>query len=293
MHRVQLITDSGCDVLENGFDGMDVRVIPFPYSLDGSERVDDPWYTPALDIFYSEIRRGGRASTSQARVADCAHIFRTCVDLNTPAVYITLSSGLSGTFEAASHARELVCAERPGAEIYVVDSLCAATGQALLVSEVARRLADGCSAQEAASWAEDNKLQVQHLLTVDSLEHLVRGGRIAPAAAVAGSILDVKPIITVSADGRLVPVKKTRGRTRTLKTTAELTRDALAGQYQPQVFVGHADCEGDALLLQRLIADAVPECRISPTRVGVIIGAHTGPSAVMAAFWGSPRTLET
>jgi len=136
VQRVQLITDSGCDVLGGGFGGIDVRVIPFPYSLDGSERVDDPQYTPALDTFYEAIRRGARVTTSQVRVADCAQVFRNCANLNTPAVYITLSSGLSGTFEAALRARELVLAERPGAEIYVVDSLSAATGQALLVSEV-------------------------------------------------------------------------------------------------------------------------------------------------------------
>lgn len=289
MQRVQLITDSGCDVLGGGLGGTDVQVIPLPYSLDEGERIDDPQYAPALDTFYDAIRRGARATTSQARVADCAHVFRTCADLNTPAVYITLSSGLSGTFEAALHARELVLAERPGAEIYVVDSLCVATGQALLVSGAARHLADGCSAQEAASWAEDNKLRVQHLLTVDSLEHLVRGGRIAPAAAVAGSILDVKPIITVSADGKLVPIKKTRGRTRALRTMADLAHDALAGQYQPQAFVGHARCESDASSLQGFLAEVAPECRITPTRIGLVIGAHTGPSAVMAAYWGHHR----
>jgi len=105
VQRVQLITDSGCDVLGGGFGGIDVRVIPFPYSLDGSERVDDPQYTPALDTFYEAIRRGARVTTSQVRVADCAQVFRNCANLNTPAVYITLSSGLSGTFEAALRAR--------------------------------------------------------------------------------------------------------------------------------------------------------------------------------------------
>lgn len=293
MQRVQLITDSGCDVLGGGFGGIDVRVIPLSYSLNGSERVDDPQYTPALDTFYEAIRRGARATTSQVRVADCAQVFRNCADLETAAIYITLSSGLSGTFEAALQAREFVLAERPDAEIYVVDSLCVATGQALLVSEVARRLADGCSAREAATWAEGNRLRVQHLLTVDSFDHLVRGGRITPTAAIAGTILDVKPIITVTADGRLAPIRKARGRTRALRTAAELARVALAAQHQPQVFVGHAHCDGDALLLQGFIADVVPECRITPTRVGVVIGAHTGPGAVMTSFWGNPRTLET
>ncbi|KUK47713.1 MAG: DegV family protein [Actinobacteria bacterium 66_15] len=289
MQRVQLITDSGCDVLGGGFGGIDVRVIPFPYSLDGSERVDDPQYTPALDTFYEAIRRGARVTTSQVRVADCAQVFRNCANLNTPAVYITLSSGLSGTFEAALRARELVLAERPGAEIYVVDSLSAATGQALLVSEVARRLTDGCSAQQAAEWAEENRLRVQHLLTVDSLEHLVRGGRIPPTAAVAGSILDVKPIITLSAEGRLIPIRKTRGRTRALRAITELAGDALAGQHEPRLYIGHARCDGDALLLQRFIADVVSECRVTRTRIGLIIGAHTGPSAIMAAYWGHHR----
>ncbi len=292
MGRVQLITDSGCDALSGGFNGLDVRIIPFPYALDGIEYVDDPHYPPAVDAFYDAQRAGRRATTSQARVADCADVFRTYADLKTPAIYVTLSSGLSGTYNAAMHARQLVLAERPHAEIYVVDSLCASASQALLVSEVARRLVDGSTAREAASWAVENRTCVQLLLTVDSLEHLVRGGRVSPAAATAGAILDIKPIIGLSPRGTLTPFRRTRGRARALRTMAELIEDGMGGGPPSRVLIGHAQCPDDAARLQGLLTDAMPGCAIDTTRIGSIIGTHTGPGAVVAAFIGRRRPYE-
>jgi DegV family protein with EDD domain len=288
MPDVRIISDSGCDVFPDGLREAGVHVIPFPYALDGQERMDDPQSSSALDDFYHALRNGAHATTAQVRTGDVVDLFRRCAEEQTAAVYITLSSGLSATYDAALSARDSVLDEYPEADLHVVDSLCASAGQALLVIETARRLAEGSSAAQAAEWAEANRLRVHHLLTVDSFEHLLRGGRVSPAAATAGSILDIKPIIMVSAEGKLVPIRKVRGRHHALKAVADLVAQGVAGQPSGMI-VSHAQCAEDASELESMIRQAVPGSQIDAARVSTIIGAHTGPSAVIVAFWGEPR----
>jgi DegV family protein with EDD domain len=128
------------------------------------------------------------------------------------------------------------------------------------------------------------------VFTVDSYEYLVRGGRVSPAVAAAGSVLSVKPVLHVDAEGRLAPFMKVRGRRRALSALTEATAERITNPGEQTVIVNHAQCPEDADALISMVQERVVVQAVRVGRVGVIIGTHVGPSGLVLAFWGRPRT---
>lgn len=289
MYRVQLVTDSGCDLSPGVLERAGIESIAFPFTLDGEERFDDFGVSLSHDTFYNALKEGARSTTAQARVVDCVDTFRRNYERGRSTIFVTISSGLSGTYDAALAARDELHAQHPDADIHVVDSLSVSAGQALLVLAMSDLLDAGKSPEEVVAWAEHNRMRVHHLVTVDSFEYLVRGGRVSPSAAVAGSVLNIKPILEMSRQGRLIPTRKLRGRQRTLRVIAEMTADRIEDPGGQTIIVNHAQCPQDSYTLQDLLAERLPLNSMMTNRIGVIIGTHTGPSGLVVSFWGNPR----
>lgn len=291
MQGTQLITDSGCDLSREVLDAAGVATVLFPYTLDGEEHFDDFGQTLSYDDFYDALRAGARSTTSQARPMDCDAAFRQAHNLGKTALLVTISSGLSATYATALTARERFLQESPGATVHVVDSLSVSAGQGLLVLEMARRLADGMSAEAVVAWAEDNRLRVNHVFTVDSFEYLVRGGRVSPAVGVAGSLLNIKPILHVDADGCLAPLKKLRGRRQALAALSEMVAERIESPEEQTIIIDHAQCPEDAIALRDMLTEKVAVHAVMADRVGVIIGTHVGPGGLIVAFLGKQRSI--
>ncbi len=285
-----LITDSGCDLPRETLEEAGVALLCLPYALDGEERLGEAEQGLSPDAFYDALRTGVRSTTSQVRSPDCEAAFRRAHDAGKSAILVTISSGLSASHDTALIARERFLQESPDARIHIVDSLSVSAGQGLLVMEMARMLADGASADTVVEWAEDNRLRVNAVFTVDSYEYLVRGGRVSPVVASAGSVLNVKPVLHVDAEGRLAPFMKVRGRRRALAALTEATAERITNPGEQTIIVNHAQCPEDADALIRMVQERVVVQAARVGRVGVIIGTHVGPSGLVLAFWGRPRT---
>lgn len=290
MYDALLITDSGCDLPRETLEEAGVELLYLPYTLDGEEQSGEAEQGLSLDAFYDVLSTGVRSTTSQVRSPDCEAAFRRAHDAGKPAILVTVSSGLSSSYDTALVARERFLQEFPDARIHIVDSLSVSAGQGLLVMEMARRLADGTSADAVVEWAEDNRLRANTVFTVDSYEYLVRGGRISPAVAAAGSVLNVKPVLHVDAEGRLAPFMKVRGRRRALSALAEATAERITNPGEQTIIVNHAQCPEDADALIHMVQERVIVQAVRIGRIGVIIGTHVGPSGLFLAFWGKPRT---
>lgn len=290
MYDALLITDSGCDLPREALEEAGIELLYLPFSLDNDERPDEVEQDLSPDAFYDALRAGARSTTSQVRSPDCEAAFRRAHDAGKSAILVTISSGLSASHDTALMARERFLQEFPDARIHVVDSLSVSAGQGLLVMEMARKLADGASADTLVEWAEDNRLRVNAVFTVDSYEYLVRGGRVSPAVASAGSVLNVKPVLHVDAEGRLAPFMKVRGRRRALLALTEATAERITNPGEQTVIVNHAQCPEDADALISMVQERVVVQAVRVGRVGVIIGTHVGPSGLVLAFWGRPRT---
>lgn len=290
MSGTVLITDSCCDLPPDVIEAAGVEVLPFPYTLDGREHVDDFGATISYERFYSALDEGSDAHTAQVPFAAYWDAFERFTADGRPVVLISLGSALSGTHDTSVLARERFVAGHPNAEIHCIDSTCVSTGQGLLVLEAARRLRDGATAAETAEWVVANRARVNYLFTVNTFDHLVKGGRVSPMVAMAGTMLNVKPVLHVDAAGALVPIKKPRGRRRAIETLAELAAariDRPAGT----TFVSHGDSPADVALLREQVAErcGLDAGDIGVSRVGTIVGTHTGGSILSVSFWGTPR----
>jgi DegV family protein with EDD domain len=284
-----LITDSCCDLPPDMLDAAGIDVLFFPYTLDGEEHLDDFGRTIPLEDFYTALDGGATAHTSQVPLAEYFEAFERAYESGRSVLLISLSSGLSGTHDTSVLARERFLEGHPEADIYCVDSLCASGGEGLLVLEASERLGRGATAREVAEWVEENRTRVHAVFTVDSFEHLVRGGRVPPAAGMVGTMLNIKPILHVDVEGRLVPLKTPRGRRRAIEMLAAMVVSGV-GDGDRRVIVSHGDCADDAAALVAKIREAGHVTDILTTRTGVIVGTHTGRGVLSAYYLGTPRT---
>jgi DegV family protein with EDD domain len=271
-----------------------IRSVPFNYVLDGVWHKDDFGKTIAPKELYRRMLAGEDASTSQVGVGDYTTYFRSMLDQGLDVVHVTLSGGLSSTYNSAHIAAESLKDEYPDRTIYLVDSLCASAGYGLLMDRMAELKAEGMDAATLAAWAKEHRLEVNHLFCSGDLTFFVKGGRISPIAGKVGGMLKICPLMHVATDGSLQVKEKIRTKHKTKLRTVERMAQLAAGGtgYDQRVFISHADCLDDAREVADLITQQFPNVRDHEVHlfdIGATIGVHTGPGTVALFFWGDPQ----
>ena len=288
-YRCALITDSCCDLPRATVDRYGIEVLAFPFMLDDVEHLDDLGDSLSHSAFFMAMRDGALPTTAQVPMTAYLSAFGRAAESGTPAVFLSFTSALSGTFDSACLARDAVLADHPDAEIHIVDSCSASTAQALLVLEAGRLHESGATAAEIATWAEASKHLINGYFTLETLEHLRRGGRISDVAASAGTMLDVRPVLKLDRRGALVIDKLARGRRKSLRAVADIFAERIDGAAGQTVVIAHADCEPDAHALEELLRARADIGELVHIEVGPVIGSHTGPGMVACVFWGTER----
>ena len=202
MPDFKIVTDSGCDFTAAEMEQMDVIRVPLSVLFKG--KLQDDFATDAeRKTLYNGVREGEMPTTSAVNPDGWANAMRPALDAGKDVLCLCFSSGLSTTYQSAVIAAEELKEEYPDRTINVVDSLCAALGQGLLVWHACAHRDAGESLAEVTAWVEENKLHICHWVTVEDLNHLKRGGRVSAATALVGTMLNIKPIINVSNEGKL------------------------------------------------------------------------------------------
>lgn len=284
-----IITDSCSDLPISFIQENNVPVVSLTYHFKGKEYVDDFGRTIDYREFYNAVREGEISTTSQINVFTYAEEFRKYVREGKAVIYIGFSSALSGSLNSANMAKDMVLKEFENADITVIDSKCASTGEGLLVYYAYNMLKEGHTKNEIVDWLETNKLKVNHWFTVNDLNHLRRGGRVSGAAAYIGTILDIKPILNVDDEGRLIPVTKVKGRKKSLRMLADKLNEMIVNPEEQVIFISHGDCVDEAEHLKKLILE---NCRVKDiivTYIGPVVGSHAGPGTVALFFIGNKR----
>lgn len=284
-----LIIDSCSDLPAGLVEELGVDVLRFPFAIDGSEYADDFGASLSHADFYAAMRSGVYPSTMQIPRQTFVDTFRRYADAGEPVLYLAFSSALSGTYDIAWLARQEVLTEYPDAEIRLVDTKAASAAEGLLVYEAARRWRAGASLADVESWAVAERPRLNGWFIVDDLETLRRGGRLPGAVAAAGTLLDVKPLLHVSADGRLEMKRSIRGRNKSMRALADLFAERASDPGSRTVAIAHGDCAEDADRLRQLIAERAPVNDVLLLDVGPVIGTHTGPGMLAVVFWGEPQ----
>ena len=190
-------------------------------------------------------------------------------------------------FESITRARRKVQEEFPERKLMHIDTLCASVGQGLLVYHASKLRDAGATIQEVFEQIMAMKDYIHHLVTVDDLFFLKRGGRLSAVSAIAGSMLKVKPIILVNEDGRLNNVATVRGRKNALKDLYERMKGNQCFDKLGYVFISHADCMEDAETLATMVREEYPAVEVVISDIGPVIGAHTGPGGIALCFLGN------
>ena len=176
-----------------------------------------------------------------------------------------------------------------GSKIVVVDSLCASAGYGLLVKLLVDKKASGASIDEVADFAENTKLKVCHWFTVDDLKYLKAGGRISATTALLGGMLNIKPVMKMDNNGKLISVSKVRGRKAALKAIADLYAETALDKKDGVVFISHGDCIDDANQLADMLKENSGATVQVTTYVGPVIGSHSGPGTLALFFLANER----
>ena len=284
----KIITDSSCDFTDAMCAQLDIAYTPLTVTYNGESHSNFS-EEAAIKAFYNELRSGVTATTSAANPDDWAKVMEPALAEGHDVLVIAFTSGLSTTYQSAVIAAEDLREKYPQRKINVVDSLCAALGQGLLIWYACRKREEGLSLEELTAWVEENKLHICHWVTVDDLSHLKRGGRISATTALVGTMLNIKPIIHVNDEGKLINVGKIRGRKGAIEHIAGKVGELGEGYDNETCFVVHGDCEDDANVLANILKEKYGVKNVHIGYLGPVIGAHTGPGVLAVFFLGKHR----
>ncbi|MGT2833109.1 DegV family protein [Streptococcus halotolerans] len=273
----KLVTDSTADLNETWAKDNDVTVLGLTISLDGMtyETVGDNRITS--EELLAAMQTGSNPTTSQINVGVFEAYFRQEVQKGNNLLYMAFSSVLSGTYQSAVMAREMILEEYPEARIEIVDTLAAAGGEGFLVMLAAEKRNQGQPLdQVVADMKAVSPYLYSHFL-VDDLYHLMRGGRLSKSSAVIGSLINIKPLLWINDQGKLAPLTKVRGRKKGIREMVEKSLEDL--DYTTVVLAHAGDTEAAQKIEEYLLDESGVRCVIQ-LPLGPVIAAHVGPGTL-------------
>lgn len=285
-----LFTDSCADLPMQLYRELEVQVVPLSFLLEGKTYQNHPDESSMkfADV-YEKLRSGSNISTSAVNVEEFRRAFLPWLQAGRDILYMSFSSGLSGTYNAGAIAAQELQEEFPDRTISIVDTLGAALGQGLMVYLTGKKRLEGATLEEAVAYAEDLKLRLCHWFTVDDLFFLKRGGRLSGATALVGSALGIKPVLHVDNEGHLIKISTVRGRKNSLKELAKKMTETAVDPREQVIAIGHGDCLEDAQYLADLLKETCGYKDVIINYVGPVIGAHSGPGTIALFFVGTER----
>ena len=284
---------STADLEKQHFIERDIHYICFHYELDGKQYSDDLGETMSFEVFYKAMADGGETKTSQINAAEFDEYFEPFLQQGKDILHVTLSSGISGVYNSANIAKDILQERYPDRKIYIVDSLAASSGYGLLMDRMADLRDEGMDIDELYAWVNENKLNLHHWFFSTDLTFFIKGGRVSKTAGFVGGVLNICPLLTVDATGHLVSKYKVRTKRKVIEAIVnqmELhAKDGL--DYSGKCYISQSACVEDAEAVARIIEERFPKLngKVKIHYIGTTIGSHTGPGTVALFFWGEGR----
>jgi DegV family protein with EDD domain len=284
---------STADLDQQHFNKRDIKYACFHFEIDGTSYMDDLGNSMPFKEFYGKMAKGSMTKTSQISVGEYIEYFEPYLKEGLDILHLTLSSGISGTLNSATIARDQLKEKYPERKLYVVDSLAASAGFGLVMDKLADLRDEGMGIDDAYEWVIENRLNCQHWFFVSDLKYLVRGGRVSKVAGAIGNALNICPLLNVDYQGRLIVRSKVRGKNAVMKAQVrkmvELAENGT--DYDGECFISNSDCYDDARAVADMIEEQFPKLkgRVKIYSIGTTIGSHTGPGTVALFFWGKQR----
>ena len=290
MCKFAIVTDSCCDLPAGLAREMDLSVIYLSVRVEDQTFVNHlDWREVSAGDFYGLLRAQKSSSTSAPSLGDYLQGLEPLLEQGRDVLVLSFSSALSSTAATAAMAAQELADRYPQRKILCVDSLCASLGQGLFVRLVWEKQQEGCTLEEAAGFARELIPHLCHWFTVNDLFFLRRGGRVSKTTAVLGSALQIKPVMHVDDEGRLIKIGTARGRKGSIIALKDHLKETIIHPEDQVIYISHGDCEAEARQLADLIAAEVPVKGFVFNHVGPVIGSHSGPGTIALFHVGTHR----
>ena len=284
---------STADMPKSFFEERNVAYVCFHFNMDGKDYPDDLGESMPFPEFYKRIEEGAQPTTSQVNVDEFTNFFEPFLKEGKDILHVSLSSGLSGSFNSASIAARDLMEKYPERTIKVVDSLGAYSGFGVLMTYLADLRDEGKSLTEVYDWAEKNKLRVHHWFFSTDLTSYKRGGRISATSAMVGTLLGICPLLNMDNEGHLIPRKKIRTKKKVIEELVNMMKEHVEDgpDYKGYCYISNSACEEDAEKVRDLVEAYCPNLKgkVLINSIGTVIGSHTGPGTVALFFLGDER----
>ncbi len=284
---------STADMPKSFFEERNVAYVCFHFNMDGKDYPDDLGESMPFPEFYKRIEEGAQPTTSQVNVEEFTNFFEPFLKEGKDILHVSLSSGLSGSFNSASIAARDLMEKYPERTIKVVDSLGASSGFGVLMTYLADLRDEGKSLTEVYDWAEKNKLRVHHWFFSTDLTSYKRGGRISATSAMVGTLLGICPLLNMDNEGHLIPRKKIRTKKKVIEELVNMMKEHVEDgpDYKGYCYISNSACEEDAEKVRDLVEAYCPNLKgkVLINSIGTVIGSHTGPGTVALFFLGDER----
>ena len=285
---IKLFTDTSANLPVSIIREYGIEVVPFSYTVNGKEVP----YSAETDFngkaFYEAMRAGAEVKTSMINVSDFIAAFEQWIAKRDAVIYVGMSGGISGTAHSAKLAAEELLEKYPAAKIAAIDTYAASLGEGFLVIETAKMIERGDPFLKIVKKIELLRKNMCQFFTVDDLAYLRKGGRISGAAAVVGTVLNIKPILRGDENGKIVLCGKIRGFNKSM--------EALANKYDELVFdktadvgIAHADNPEGAQRLENILRTKGFSGELLKVVYEPVTGSHVGPGTIALFFMGEHK----
>lgn len=284
---------STADLSKEHFESRNIEYICFHYKLNGVDYPDDLGQSIPFEEFYKRMDSGEETQTSQINVTEYLEYFTKFLSEGKDVLHLTLSSGISGSYNSAINAAKIAKERFPERKIYVIDSLAASSGYGLLMDKLADLRDGGMDIEELKNWAEENKLNLHHWFFSSDLKFFIKGGRVSKTAGTVGTILGICPLLNVDKEGHLIARAKIRSKKKVIQEIVKRMEENAEGglSYSGKCYICQSACLDDAKEVAKLVEERFKNLdgNVMINHIGTTIGSHTGPGTVALFFWGKKR----
>ena len=284
---------STADLSKEHFIKRGLHYVCFHFQLNGKTYDDDLGESISFEDLYKAMKQGADTKTSQLNATEFEEYFEPFLQQGKDILHVCVSSGISGTYNSANIAKQILQERYPDRKIYIADSLGGSAGLGLLMDKLADLRDEGMGMDALYDWITQNRLRLQHWFFSSDLTFFVKGGRISKTSGFVGNMLNICPLISVNSEGKLVPRYKIRTKRKVMeaivKQMEQLAENGL--DYNGKCYMSHSACYEDAKAVADLIEARFPKLngKVEINNVGTVIGCHSGPGTVAVFFWGAER----
>ena len=282
----RIVTDTSSNLPTAYLQAENITVIPFTFHTESGEQSCMDTATFDAKAFYTAMRNGEKVTTSQIPPQRFVDYLHPMLENGEDVLFVSMSSGISGSFGSAKLAAGDLREEFPGRDIQLIDTLGASLGEGILVLRAIEMRENGASLSETAAALRDMRWRMYQIFTVDDIMYLRRTGRLSNAKAIVASVLHIKPVLKGNEEGAIVAVDKIRGRRKSIDALVERYRKYVVSPETQTVGIAHADCAEDAEYLASALRIVAPPKEIMTVMYEPVTGSHVGPGALALFFLG-------